>query len=225
MKTYEQQDQLPPEMASWAERVLSPQPLIHSTCEIKNTQIGAYCELGPGCRLHDTQFGAYSYCHEWADIASTHVGRFCSIASHVRINPGNHPTDRASQHHCTYRRRLYGIPGDDDQEFFNWRKSHSCHIGHDVWIGHAATIMPGTNIGNGAVIGAGAVVTRDVAPYTIVAGVPAKIIRQRCSEEDAQAMERIGWWWWDHPTLSEHIDLLSLSIKEFIRTCRIQEKP
>jgi phosphonate metabolism protein (transferase hexapeptide repeat family) len=121
------------------------------------------------------------------------VGKFCSIASRVRINPGNHPMDRVTQHHLTYRRRQYGFNTVNDEAFFDWRRAARCVIGHDVWIGHGATVMPGVQIGTGAVIGAGAVVTKDVAPYNIVVGVPAKPIKQRFASNTIQRLLAIAW--------------------------------
>ena len=109
------------------------------------------------------------------------IGKFCSIASHVRINPGNHPMHRVMQHHLTYRRIEYGFDTTDDEAFFEWRRSQPCAIGHDVWIGHGAVIMPGVNIGTGAVIGSAAVMTKDVAPYEVAVGVPARAIKKRFS--------------------------------------------
>ena len=76
---------------------------------------------------------------------------------------------RATQAHFTYRASAY-FPGEsDDAEFFEWRREHRVHIGHDVWIGHGAIVLPGRNIGTGAVVAAGAIVTKDVPAYTIVA--------------------------------------------------------
>ena len=133
------------------------------------------------------------------------IGRFCSIASHVWINPGNHPMHRVTQHHMTYRRAMFGFGDTDDAEFFQWRRDHLVTIGHDVWIGHAAVIMPGITIGDGAVIGSQAVVTKDVAPYTIVGGVPAKPIRERFSRDVAAQLQAIAWWDWPRETLEERI--------------------
>ena len=78
-------------------------------------------------------------------------------------------------------------------------------IGHDTWIGHGAVIMPGVCIGNGAVVGSNSVVTKDVAPYTIVGGVAAKLIRQRFPKAISQALEATAWWDWDHETLKERM--------------------
>ena len=114
----------------------------------------------------------YSYVVNDSDIAYTTLGKFCSIAAMTRINPGNHPMDRVTQSHITYRASAY-FPGEHDEtEFFAWRRAHHVAIGHDVWVGHGAIILPGRTIGTGAVVAAGAVVTKDVAPYAIVAGNP-----------------------------------------------------
>jgi phosphonate metabolism protein (transferase hexapeptide repeat family) len=121
----------------------------------------------------------------------------------VRINPGNHPMDRVTQHHMTYRRVEYGFADTDDEAFFEWRRARKCVIGHDVWIGHAAIVMPGVSIGTGAVIGSGAVVTKDVPAYTIAVGVPARPIRKRFSDDVIEALQRIAWWNWDRATLEE----------------------
>ena len=117
----------------------------------------------------------YSYVVNDAQITYTTIGKFCSIAAMTRINPGNHPMHRATQAHFTYRASAYFPEESDDAEFFEWRRSHHVHIGHDVWIGHGAIVLPGRNIGTGAVVAAGAIVTKDVPAYTIVAGNPARI--------------------------------------------------
>jgi phosphonate metabolism protein (transferase hexapeptide repeat family) len=150
--------------------------------------------------------GDYSYCAGYNQITYATIGKFCSIASFVRINPGNHPSyTRVAQHHFTYRSNLYGF-GEEDQSFFDWRKEKAVTIGHDVWIGHNAIIMPGVIIGNGAVIGSGAVVTKDVEPYAIMVGVPAKKIKRRFSEEIIQKLEAARWWDWDYETIKERLD-------------------
>ncbi len=94
---------------------------------------------------------------------------------------------RASQSHFTYRASAY-FPGEEDEhEFFAWRRAHHVTIGNDVWIGHGAIVLAGRSIGDGAVIAGGAVVTKDVAPYTIVGGNPARPIRPRFPAEIADA--------------------------------------
>jgi phosphonate metabolism protein (transferase hexapeptide repeat family) len=114
--------------------------------------------------------------------------------------------DRVTQHHMTYRRAQYGFAASDDGEFFAWRRAHTCRVGHDVWIGHAAIVMPGVSIGTGAVVGSGAVVTKDVAPYQIVVGVPARPIRLRFAPDVIERLLAIAWWEWDRATLEARFD-------------------
>jgi phosphonate metabolism protein (transferase hexapeptide repeat family) len=163
--------------------------------------------------------GDYSYAVNDAQITYTTIGKFCSIAAMTRINPGNHPMHRATQAHFTYRSSAY-FPGEsDDTEFFDWRRQHHVHIGHDVWIGHGAIVLPGRNIGTGAVIAAGAIVTKDVPAYTIVAGNPARIVRRRFSEEIAGRLARLAWWDWDHDKLRAALpDFRKLAIEDFLAT-------
>lgn len=191
-------------------------PTIHSTCRIHASAVGAWTDLGAHTTLVESTFDDYSYSAGEVSIIYTDVGRFCSIAAHVRINPGNHPVERVTQHHMTYRRAQYGF-GDDDAAFFDWRRAHRCQIGHDVWIGHAATIMPGVQIGTGAVIGAGAVVTKDVPPYMIVGGVPARPIRQRFDDTTIARLLDIAWWNWDRATLAARFDDLR-DVPPFLET-------
>jgi hypothetical protein len=192
------------------EKRLGEQPYIHPTAIVVDCHIGSWTEIGPHSTLVETGFGDYSYTAGDADIIYTDVGKFVSIASHVRINPGNHPMGRVTQHHMTYRRKQYGFGESDDADVFEWRRAHRCAIGHDVWIGHGATLMPGVHIGIGAVIGAGAVVTKDVDPYTIAIGVPARPLRKRFSEPIIDKLLAIAWWDWDRARLTAAFDDLNL---------------
>jgi phosphonate metabolism protein (transferase hexapeptide repeat family) len=145
------------------------------------------------------------------------IGKFVNIAASVRINATNHPMSRATLHHFTYRAHNYWDDAEDETEFFAARRARRVVIGHDVWIGHGATILPGVTIGNGAVVGAGAVVSKDVAPYTIVGGVPAKLIRRRFPEEIGKRMDRLAWWDWDHARLRAALDdFRSLEAEAFL---------
>lgn len=186
--------------------ILSETPAIAATASVKNCRLGRYTEINDGTRIAESSLDDYSYIMERCDIISTEIGKFVNIASEVRINPGNHPMEWVSQHHFLYRRRQYRMRDTDLQTFFDWRKRQKVTIGHDVWIGHKAIVLPGIRIGNGVVIGAGSVVTRDVAPYAIVAGVPAKQIRLRFPQAIWQAVEATGWYHWSHETLRERLD-------------------
>ena len=137
---------------------LGPEPFIHPTASVRDSTLGAYTEVGARTTLAEVEMGDYSYVVHDAQIIYAPVGKFCSIASHTRVNPGNHPLDRVALNHFTYRASAYGL-GPDEAGFFDWRRSHRVVLGHDVWLGHGVIVLPGVSIGNGAAIGAGAVVT------------------------------------------------------------------
>lgn len=184
-------------------KMLGPEPTVHPSSQVRESTLGAWTDIGPNCGITESTVGDYTYCAGDVSIIYATIGKFCSIASHVRINPGNHPMERVTQHHLTYRRRMFGFADTDDDAFFQWRRDHQVTIGHDVWIGHGAVVMPGVSIGNGAVIGSSAVVTKDVAPYIIVGGVPARLIRQRFPDAVAGQLQAIAWWDWPRDLLEE----------------------
>lgn len=176
-------------------------PLIHPGCQIVNSRLGAWVEVGADSRVLNSDFEDYAYCDRLADIANTTVGKFANIAAMVRIGPTDHPMDHASLHHFVYRSSYYWDDAADDAGFFERRQSRRTVIGPDTWIGHGAIIKPDVTIGAGAVIASGAVVTRDVPPYTIVAGVPASPLRPRFPDEIAARLLALAWWDWDHDRL------------------------
>lgn len=196
-------------------KTLGPAPSIDPSACVTASELGAYTEIGPRCIVGETSFGAYSYVAQDAEIIYARIGNFVSIASHVRINPGNHPMDRASQHHFSYRASAYGLGGDDDA-FFAWRRAHGVEIGHDTWIGHGAVIMPGRRVGIGAVVGSGTIVTHDVPDYAICVGNPGRVLRYRFPEPVREALKRIAWWDWSHEALKIALDdFRNLSIGQF----------
>lgn len=196
---------------------LSEAPLIHPSATVEDCRLGRYTEVAEGCRLSESELGDYSYIERGGMVWCASIGKFVNIAAHVRINATNHPMERASLHHFTYRAGDYWGDADADAAFFGWRRENRITIGHDVWIGHGATILPGVTIGDGAVVGAGAVVSRCVPAYTIVAGVPARPLRRRFPEAIAERMQRIAWWNWDHARLRGALeDFRSLSASEFL---------
>lgn len=198
-------------------RKLGLEPYIHESARVSNSTLGRYTEVSERTRLEEVVMGDYSYIMQDGSVWCAEIGKFANIAAAVRINATNHPTWRATLHHFTYRAADYFEGAENDHDFFTWRRENRVTIGHDVWIGHGATVLPGVTVGNGAVIGAGAVVSKDVAPYTIVGGVPARLIRERFARDTAARMESLSWWDWDHDRLFAALaDFRSLEAEEFV---------
>ena len=200
-----------------APKTLSQHPLVHPTAALRDCVLGRYTEVGERTKLLEVELGDYSYVVNDSDIAYASIGKFCSIAAMTRINPGNHPMQRPSQSHFTYRASAY-FPGErDEDEFFAWRRAHRVVIGHDVWIGHGAIVLPGRSIGTGAVVAAGAVVSKDVGDYTVVAGNPARPVRQRFPQTITERLKRLAWWDWSHERLHAALtDFRTLAPGEFL---------
>jgi phosphonate metabolism protein (transferase hexapeptide repeat family) len=207
-------------------KTLSPSALIDPTAAVTNSTLGAYTEVGARTKLLEVVLGDYTYVVNDSDIAYAHIGKFTSIAAMTRINPGNHPMQRASQSHFTYRASAYFDGEQDEIDFFAWRRSHQVTIGHDAWIGHGAIVLPGRSIGTGAVVGAGSVVTKDVPDYAIVAGNPARVIRLRFPSEIAQRMAALSWWDWPHETLRQALPhFRRLSAEAFLDKYERHDQP
>lgn len=196
---------------------LSETPVVHPTAKLESCTLGRYTEVAEGGRLTETELGDYSYVMENCQTWCVTVGKFANIAASVRINATHHPMSRPTLHHFTYRAFDYFDDAEHEAEFFAARRARRVFIGHDTWIGHGVTILPGVTIGDGAVVGAGAVVTRDVAPYTIVGGVPAKFMRERFLTRVAERMQALAWWDWPHDRLRFALDdFRHLGAEEFL---------
>lgn len=159
---------------------------------IISSNIDKTAKVNGGCSIVHSEIGRFSCLGYQCELVNCKVGGFCSIASNVYIGGAEHPIQWASTSsvfqkvaHSGPDKRFAELPLPQSKETF---------IGNDVWIGHRAIVKAGCRIGDGAVVGAGAVVTKDVPPYAIVAGVPAKVIKMRFSEDIIDKMIKIKWW-------------------------------
>jgi virginiamycin A acetyltransferase len=133
------------------------------------------------------------------------IGKFCQIATGVRfiMNGGNHAMNGVS----TYPFKVFG--GEWSKALLEVKSKGDTVVGNDVWIGNNTTIMPGLKIGDGAIIGTNSLVTKDVAPYTIVGGNPAKEIRKRFDDETIQLLLTIKWWDWDVQKITDNLEVIT----------------
>jgi virginiamycin A acetyltransferase len=131
------------------------------------------------------------------------IGRFCAIASGVRfLMPGANHADRGPS---TFPFGIFGSPWDATMDLVMSAPSRGdTVVGHDVWLGYSALVLPGVTIGHGAVVAAASVVARDVPPYAVVGGNPARVIRLRFPEEDVERLLRAAWWSWPIELVTEH---------------------
>jgi phosphonate metabolism protein (transferase hexapeptide repeat family) len=197
---------------------LSPTaPLLHDGCEIVNSQFGRWCEVGTASRVINSTFEDYAYCDRMADIVNTTVGKFANIAAMTRIGPTDHPFANAAQHHFLYRSSYYWDDVEDDADFFSARAARRTTLGADCWIGHGAIIKPEVTVGIGAIVASGAVVTKDIAPFMIVAGCPAQPLRARFSDAVIARLLALAWWDWEHDALRAALmDFRSLKAEAFL---------
>ncbi|MEM9986284.1 MAG: CatB-related O-acetyltransferase [Bacteroidota bacterium] len=145
------------------------------------------------------------------------IGKFCMIASDVVfiMNGANHLTESIS----AYPFAIFGKAWADAMEGKSYPNKGDTQVGSDVWIGYGATIMPGVQIGDGAMVAAKSVVTKDVEPYTIVGGNPARVIRKRFSDDKIKLLLALRWWDWPIEKITERVqDLTGNRIEDLIET-------
>jgi len=183
---------------------------------VHNVELESNCSIGEYSSFTASKMGLASYIGNNSDIRFTEIGRFCAIGDSVRICLGNHPSHTfVSMHPCFYSLEGNSIPSFARKQIFEEHKyvdnedKYVCKIGNDVWIGNNVSILDGIIIGDGAIIGTGAVVTKNVEPYSIVGGIPSKIIKYRFSAEQIKFLLNFKWWDRDEKWLIEHSNLFA----------------
>ncbi len=171
---------------------------------LRDCDIDKTARVGMASNCIRVKMGRYSYMGFYNSMTDVDIGSFCSIASYCAIGGGKHPLGAVSMTPVFYAgRNCMG------KNFSNYKAdvNQGVEIGNDVWIGEAVFINDGVKIGTGAVIGAHSVVTKDVPPYAIVAGVPAKVLRYRFDEEKIQKLLASKWWEWSEEILQQRADM------------------
>ncbi|NLB79326.1 MAG: CatB-related O-acetyltransferase [Clostridiaceae bacterium] len=165
---------------------------------IKNSVLGYDSKIESGSHFINSTMGKYSFCGYNCFINNCEIGSFCSIAGNVVIGGGSHPLEWISTSPVFYNNR-----DSIKTKFSRYDRDElpRTYIGNDVWIGDGVHVKAGVRIGTGAVIGMGSVVTKDIEPYSIVAGVPAKLIRRRFDDDTCQKLLEIEWWNMDEEKL------------------------
>lgn len=174
-----------------------------------NSSFTPYTHILSGAKLAGVIVGKYSRIGVNCQITSATVGNFTAIGKDVVITVGQHPTDYLTSHSIFYKKGNWGWH-DDWIAPINFVSNKRVVIGNDVWIGRRALIMDGVKIGDGAIVAAGAVVTKDVPPFAIVGGVPAKIIKYKYSQDVIDRLEEIKWWNLPDEEITKRIDLFHI---------------
>lgn len=186
-----------------------------------NVDVDKTAYIYRGVKAKNASIGAHTYIANNTDIENAEIGMYCSIADHCRIGMSGHSLSYLSTSPI-FTQTVNGLQERwiDKDVFKHKSEEERVFLGNDVWVGSHVLINGGVTVGHGAVIGAGAVVVKDVPPYAIVGGVPAKVIRSRFSNEVIEKLLEFQWWNLPDETLKEHIALFqqdNITVEDLVR--------
>ena len=192
---------------------VDPDARVHGTAYLKAARLHGPVEVEEHARIYRAelagriQVGRYAslwgpeiYVHGTVDPVE--IGAFCSIARHVSVHGHYHDERRISSHYVG--RNVLGRPIEEEQV-----SRGPVRIGHDVWLGTGVQILSGVTVGDGAVVGAGSVVSRDIPPYAVAVGAPARVVRHRFDEKTIERVRASRWWEWSADTIRERAELFT----------------
>lgn len=188
---------------------------------VKDVAFEGHNKIGSNSIMIGSLIGFGTYCGINTNLSKCKIGRYCSIGSNIGIINITHPVNFVSTHPTFFSlKKQNGFTYTNEQKFselvFN-DDGNIVIIGNDVWICNNVTILGGIRIGDGAVIGAGAIVTKDVEPYTVVAGIPARPVKKRFNDEQITFLLDFKWWDKSEEWIIKHSDLFD-NIDDFIDT-------
>ncbi len=169
----------------------SPSSMLNGTVRFERKVV-----LFNNVAVRDCSFGSYSYVAPYGHLLFADVGRYCSIGNNVAVGGSDHPMEHLSTSPAFYD-RVFGGQAWTPQPYDN--RGDRVVIGSDVWLAAHCRVLPGVTVGDGAVVGMGAVVAKDVPPFAVVVGNPARIIRQRVSDALQERLTALAWWDYDWP--------------------------
>lgn len=177
--------------------------IVKDNSAIKRSELSDNICIHENCKVTESVIGSFTYVAKSSEILGANIGKFCSIGPEVWIGLGKHPSDFISTSPVFYSasKKQLGFSFTDKQLYEEYKK---CIIGNDVWIGARVMILDGVTIGDGAIIAANSVVSKDVEPYTIVGGSPARLIRPRFDELTTSKLLTSAWWNWDSVKIKEN---------------------
>lgn len=206
----------------WLLRYLKARILEHQNKNLKigylstvyDCTFGVYNKLYDNVSLNKSTLGNFTYIAGNTSISRTTIGKFCSIGPDCKIGLGKHPTkDFVSTHPVFFSTLKQTQVSFADKNYFG--EFEDIEIGNDVWLGANVIVVGGVKIGDGVIVAAGSVVTKDIPPYAVVGGVPAKIIKYRFEKEKIEKLLEIKWWDMDVEYLKENFKKLH-NIEEFL---------